>query len=138
MVWIGNDLKDYLVPTPLALLKTPSNLALYTSRDGKSTTSLSNLCQCLATLAVKNFFCISNLNLISSSLNLLLLSCHFRHLDKVPVQPDLLDTLPLMQPSAQLTFWAASTHCQLMLGFSSTNTLNYFVHSFLIESAPNS
>ena len=38
------------------LLKTPSNLALNTSRDGASTASLGSLCQCLTTLRVKNFF----------------------------------------------------------------------------------
>ncbi|KAK4825708.1 hypothetical protein QYF61_002067 [Mycteria americana] len=38
------------LPAPLRLLKAPSNLALNTSRDGASTTSLGNLFLCLTTL----------------------------------------------------------------------------------------
>lgn len=50
MVWVGNDLKDHLVPTlchvpghlPLdQVAQSPVNLSLKTSRDGDSTTSLS-------------------------------------------------------------------------------------------------
>ena len=47
------------------LLKAPSNLALNTSREGASTTSLGNLFHCLTTLIVKNFFLLSKLNLPS-------------------------------------------------------------------------
>ena len=50
------------------LLKALSNLALNTSREGASTASLGNLFQCLASLIVKNFFLIPNLNLPSFSL----------------------------------------------------------------------
>ena len=46
------------------LLRAPSNLASNTAREGASTASLSNLCQCFATLMVKNFFLLSNLNLL--------------------------------------------------------------------------
>jgi len=77
MVWVGRDLIDHLVPTPLPwagtpshqtrLLKAPSSLALNTAREGAATASLGNLCQCLTTLVVKNFFLISSLNLPSFS-----------------------------------------------------------------------
>ena len=43
------------------LLRAPSNLALDTSREGVSTTSLGNPFPCLTTLIVKNLFLISNL-----------------------------------------------------------------------------
>jgi len=38
------------------LLKATSNLALNSAREGAATTSLGNMCQCLTTLTVKNFF----------------------------------------------------------------------------------
>jgi len=38
------------------LLKVPSNLAFYTSRDSAATAALGNILQCLTTLIVKNFF----------------------------------------------------------------------------------
>ncbi|KAK4827923.1 hypothetical protein QYF61_022371 [Mycteria americana] len=47
--------------------RAPSNQTLNVSRDGASTTSLGNLCQCFTTLIVKNFFLISSLNLPSFS-----------------------------------------------------------------------
>jgi len=50
------------------LLKAPSNPALNTAREGASTASLGNLCQCLTALIVKDFFFISNLYLTSFSL----------------------------------------------------------------------
>jgi len=53
------------------LLRAPSNLAFNTAREGAATASLGNLCQCLTTLRVKNFFLISNLNLPSFSLKTL-------------------------------------------------------------------
>jgi len=78
MVWVGRDLEDHLVPTPLAmsrdifhqprLLRAPSNLALNPAREGAATASLGSLCQCLTTLMGKNFFLISHLNLPSFSL----------------------------------------------------------------------
>ena len=59
------------------LLQAPSILALDTAREGAATASLGNLCQCLTTLTVKNFFLISNLNLPSFSLKMaeVLLMC---------------------------------------------------------------
>uniref|UniRef100_A0A8D0EWZ9 GDNF family receptor alpha like n=1 Tax=Strix occidentalis caurina TaxID=311401 RepID=A0A8D0EWZ9_STROC len=56
---------------------TPSNLALNTSREGASTTSLGNLFQCLTTLMLKNFFLISNLNLLLSVQNRYPSSYHY-------------------------------------------------------------
>jgi len=50
------------------VLRAPSNLALNTAREGAATASLGNLCQCLTTLMMKNFFLISHLNLPSFSL----------------------------------------------------------------------
>ena len=50
------------------LLKASSNLALNTSREGASTTSLGNLFQCLTILKVKNFSFVVDLNLLCFSL----------------------------------------------------------------------
>jgi len=49
-------------PATGRIARSPSNLALNTSRDGASTASLSSLFQCLTILWVKNFV-VSNLNL---------------------------------------------------------------------------
>ena len=80
MVWVGRDLQDHPVPTPLSwagtpstspgCLRAPSNLALSTAREGAATASLGNLC--LTTLLMKNFFLISNLNVPFFSLKSLL------------------------------------------------------------------
>jgi len=60
------------------LLRAPSNLALNPAREEAATASLGNLCQCLTTLRVKNFFLISSLNLLSFNLKPLpLLLSHF-------------------------------------------------------------
>ena len=48
---IGRDISHQT-----ALLTAPSSLALNTSREGASTTSLGNLFQCLTTLTVNNSF----------------------------------------------------------------------------------
>ena len=53
------------------LLNAPSNLALNTSTEGASTTSLGNLFWCLTALMVKNFFFMANLNLLCFSLKAL-------------------------------------------------------------------
>ena len=45
------------------MLRAPSSLTLGVSKDGASTTSQGNLCQCLTILTVKNSFLISNLTL---------------------------------------------------------------------------
>jgi len=50
------------------LLRAPSNLALNPAREGAATASLGSLGQGLTALMVKNFFLISNLNLLSFSL----------------------------------------------------------------------
>jgi len=50
------------------VLRTPYSLTLSVHRDGASTPSLGNLCHCLTTLMVKDFFLISSLNLPSFSL----------------------------------------------------------------------
>lgn len=50
--------QGHLLPDQVAL----PNLALNTARDGASTTSLGNVCQCLITFTVNNFLLISNLN----------------------------------------------------------------------------
>jgi len=49
------------------LLRAPSNLTLNVSMDGASATSLGSLFQCFTTLIVKDFFVVSNLNLLSFS-----------------------------------------------------------------------
>jgi len=80
---LEGTLKDHLAQSPavsrdsfnrMRLLTVPSNLALNVSRDGASTTSLSNLGQCFTTLIVKYFFLIFSLNLLSFSLKPLPLS----------------------------------------------------------------
>lgn len=48
--------------------RAPSNLVLNSSRDGTFTISLGNLFQCLSAFTVKNFFSITNLDLLSFSL----------------------------------------------------------------------
>jgi len=55
------------------------------SRDGASTASLGNLCQCPITLTVKSFFLISSRNLPSFSLNPLLLVLPQQGLLKSPL-----------------------------------------------------
>jgi len=55
------------------LLGAPSNLTLNVSRDEASADSLGNVLQCFTTLILKNFFLVSNLNLLSFILKLLLL-----------------------------------------------------------------
>ena len=74
MEWLKLDLKDHLVPTPLAVALPPtrsgcpgppSSLALNASRDGRSAASPGSLCQCLTTCWVKNLFLTPNLNLPS-------------------------------------------------------------------------
>lgn len=59
MVWAGRNLEGH-IPLPWEgtlqqdqAAQSPSSLTLRVSRDGASTTSLSNLCQCFITLTVK-------------------------------------------------------------------------------------
>ncbi|KAK4829612.1 hypothetical protein QYF61_005739 [Mycteria americana] len=155
------------------LLKAPSNLALNTSKDGASTTSLGNLFQCLTTLIGKNFFLISNLNLPSFSLKPLPLALSLHALvlegcNKISLEPSHLqaEQPQLSQPAfiggvcqtsdhlhgpplfllqqvhvilmVWLAFWAASSHCRIMLSFSSTNTPKSFSSGLLsIHSLPS-
>ena len=70
----------------LRLPRASSNLVLNASGDGASTASLGNLFQCLTTLWVKNFLLISNLNLPSFSLKLLLLVLSLHDPVKSPLQ----------------------------------------------------
>ena len=74
------------------LLKAPPNLALNTSREGESTASLGNLCQCLTTIMVKNFFLIPKLNLPSFILKplTLVLSLHLKSSEQKPQVADIL------------------------------------------------
>ena len=67
------------------VLRAPSSLALGVSRMGHPP-PLCNLCQCFATLAVKNFFLIYNLNFSSFSLKpfLLVLSQQWPCCETVP------------------------------------------------------
>ena len=71
---LEETLKCHLVQPPamsrdtysyIRLLRALSSLTLSVSRDGACTTSQGNLCQCLNTRIVNNFFLISNLNLSS-------------------------------------------------------------------------
>lgn len=70
MCWTGKVLKNHLVSTShqTKLLKAPSDLALNTSTEGATATSLPNLFQCLTTRWVKNVLLISILSLFSSGL----------------------------------------------------------------------
>jgi len=87
MVWVGRNFKDHLVPSPCheqghlpldQVAQSSIQPGLEHCQGGASTASLSNLCQCLITLIVKNFFLISSLNLPSFSFKPLplLLSLH--------------------------------------------------------------
>ena len=78
MEWFGLEgtFKGHLVQPPAAsravfglmrLLRAPSNRTVNVCRDGGSTTSLGNLCQCFTTLMVKNVFLLSSMNLASFS-----------------------------------------------------------------------
>ena len=46
------------------VLRAPSSLILKISKEGASTSSPGNLCQCLTALTVKNFFLISSLDVL--------------------------------------------------------------------------
>ena len=68
---VEGTVKAHLVQPPamssdvfnqIRLLRALSDLTMNIARDGASTTSLGNLCQCLATLIIEKFFLISSLN----------------------------------------------------------------------------
>ena len=76
---LKGTLRGHLVQLPCSewghpqlhqVLRAPSSLTLGVCRDGASTTSLGNWCQCFTTLTVKHFFLGSNLNLSCFSLKL--------------------------------------------------------------------
>lgn len=78
--WVGIKSSSLSSPPPptmlqkgllihqIRLLKVSSRWTLKTSREEESTTSLGNLCRYLTTIIVKNVFLISDLNLLSFSL----------------------------------------------------------------------
>jgi len=77
IIWVSWVLQLSSGPTPLQWAGTPtapsgaqspSRLTLSVLRDGASTASLGNLCQCLTILIVRSIFLISNLDLPSFSL----------------------------------------------------------------------
>ena len=74
------------------LPRATSSLALNASRDGASTTSSGNLCQCIITLWVKNFLLKSNLNLPS-------------HFDNIPTCP--ITIHPCKQPFFLQFIWSS-------------------------------
>jgi len=69
-------------------------LALNTAREGAATASLGNLCQCLTTLIVKNFFLISDIPLCCPPLAV------------------------LANPNSRKRWKSPSTHLALLQGFS--------------------
>ena len=85
MAWVKKDHNNNVVSThwrpamcrvanhQTRLPRATSSLALNASRDGASTTSFSNLFQCVNTLCVKTFLLISKLNLLCLSLRPFLL-----------------------------------------------------------------
>lgn len=71
MLRVGKDIKAHLAPTPCCELAAThrvrlprANLASTTSRDGALTVSLGSLFQYFTTLCAKNFFLISNINIL--------------------------------------------------------------------------
>jgi len=78
MVWVGRDLKDHAVPAPVPWAGTPSTRPGCSKPHptwswtllgrGQPQLLFGNLCQCLTTPLVKNFFLIFSLNLPSFSL----------------------------------------------------------------------
>ena len=92
------------------VLRAPSSLTMGFYRDGASTTSPGNLCQCLTVLTAKNLFLISSLNLPSVSLNpfpLVLSQQTVPFSFKAPLQ--ILKGLPGAFPSPGCTAPALST-----------------------------
>ena len=157
MFCVGRDLTDHLVPTPSArMLKAPSNLALNTARKGTATTSLSNMCQGLTTLTVKNFFPISNLNLPFFSLkpSPLVLSLHTLikspspallqappgtgSCSKVSLEPPLLqaEQPQLFQPSFIGMVFQPSNHCCGLLWTCSSRSMMTKEGSKAVVSSP--
>ena len=89
MAWVGRDLNDHLVPSPLhgqncqplhrhqlRVPRAPSSPAWCTSRDGASTVSLGRLCQCF-TNDLQNIMAIPPLLVQMEKLCLLMLLPQF-------------------------------------------------------------
>ena len=125
MVWVGRDLKDHLVPTPLPWAGTPSTRpgcskshpAWPWTLPGRGQPQLrwDNLFQCLTSLIVKNFFLISSLNLPSFTLKTLPLVLSLQALVKSP-SPAFLQ--------APLRYWKAALRSLHSLLFSRLNSPN--------------
>ena len=84
-IWSKSPTMNREIYSYIRVLRTLSSLTLNVSSDKASTTSLSNLCQCLTNLIGKNFFLTSSLNLPSLSL---------KQLPFVLSQQTLLESLP--------------------------------------------
>lgn len=97
---------------PLDQVPQGPNLSLNTSRDETSTTSLANLFHYLTTPIVKNFFLLSNLDLLPSSLKLLPLVLSLSALVKSP-SPSFMQDL--------LRHWKAAVGYPVSLLFSRLN-----------------
>jgi len=74
----------------ITLLKAQIRLTLNVSKDGVSTTSISNLLQCLTNLIIKNIFLIFKLNLTSCSLKTFPLALSQKDPAKVRLYPSFL------------------------------------------------
>jgi len=85
------------------------------TRNGAYTSFLGNLCQCLTILTVKTFFLMSNLNLLSFSLNTLLL---------VLSPPTLSKSLSHSFPQLPFRYWNAAIRSPQSLLFSRLNFIN--------------
>lgn len=97
---------------PLDQVPQGPNLSLNISRDGTSTSSLANLFHYLTTPIVKNFFLLSNLDLLPSSLKLLPLVLSLSALVKSP-SPSFMQDL--------LRHWKAAVGYPVSLLFSRLN-----------------
>ena len=112
MVWAGRDSKDHLVPTPLPWAGTPS------TRPGCSEEVLHLSDLFVAFLWTHFNRSISSLcwELQSQMQNSRWALTRMEQRGRIP-SLDLLPTLLLMQPRAQMAFWTVSAHCQVMLSF---------------------
>ena len=104
-----------------AMNRVPSSLTSSDSRDGASITSLSNLCQCLTTLTVKNFLLIYSLKLLSFSLKPfpLVPSQHTLQHNLSPSflqSPSIYCKTALRSPQSLLSSWLNSPSSQPVLG----------------------
>ena len=124
MAWIEKDHNDHVVSTPCygqgrqppdQAAQNHIQLALNASRDGAFTASLGNLFQCVATLWVKIFFLISNLNVPCLSLKPFLLVLSLSTLINSHSAPCLF---------APFKYWKATMRSPRSLLFSKLNKPN--------------